>query len=59
MLKADVKFGLGFGHFRVLDCKKHKPSQALIRRRKFAGGIGVYRVDRRCQSFWAAITKIP
>lgn len=34
VLKADVKFRLGFEPFRALDCKKHKPGQALIRKKE-------------------------
>lgn len=34
VLKADGKFRLGSGPFRVLDCKKHKPGQAVIRKKE-------------------------
>lgn len=31
VLKADVKFGLGFEPFKVLDRERHKSRQAIIR----------------------------
>lgn len=48
VLKAAVKFGLGFEPFRILDIKEHNPCQAVIREKEicwrdwgleFIGGV--------------------